>query len=100
MGDLGSISGLGRSPGEENSYLLQYSGLENSKDCIVHRVAKSQTRLSSFHFQSKGGGKGRLSFPRHPPKAQTMSSRELRVTDSFLLIFPVISIQHMMNGEE
>ena len=32
-GDLGSISGLGRSPGEGNSYPLQYSGLENSTDC-------------------------------------------------------------------
>ena len=31
-GDLDSISGLGRSPGEENGYLLQYSGLENSMD--------------------------------------------------------------------
>ena len=30
--------------------LCQYSGLENSKDCIVHRVAKSQTLLSDFHF--------------------------------------------------
>ena len=34
--DLGSIPGLGRSPGEENGYPLQYSGLENSTDCIVH----------------------------------------------------------------
>ena len=42
-GDLGSIPELGRSPGEENSYPLQYSGLENSMDCIVHGVAKSQT---------------------------------------------------------
>ena len=41
--DLGSIPGLGRSPGEENSYTLQYSGLESSMDCIVHGVAKSQT---------------------------------------------------------
>ena len=41
VGDLGSISGLGRSPGEGNSYPLQYSGLENSLDCIVHGVAKS-----------------------------------------------------------
>ena len=32
-GHLGSISELGRSPGEENSYPLQYSGLENSMDC-------------------------------------------------------------------
>ena len=33
-GDLGSIPGLGRSPGEGNSYPLQYSGLENSMDCM------------------------------------------------------------------
>ena len=50
MGDLGLIPGLGRSPGEENGYPLQYSGLENSMDCLVHGVAKSQTRLSKFHF--------------------------------------------------
>ena len=43
VGDLGSIPGLGRSPGEGNGYPLQYSGLENSVDCIVHGVAKSQT---------------------------------------------------------
>ena len=49
-GDLGSIPGLGRSPGERKGYPLQYSGLENSMDCIVHGVAKSQTRLSNFHF--------------------------------------------------
>ena len=33
VGDLGSIPGLGRSPGEENSYPFLYSGLENSMDC-------------------------------------------------------------------
>ena len=42
-GDPGSIPGLGRSPGEGKGYPLQYSGLENSKDCIVHGVAKSWT---------------------------------------------------------
>ena len=42
-GDLGSISGLGRSPGEGRGYRLQYSGLENSMECIVHGVAKSRT---------------------------------------------------------
>ena len=41
-GDLGSIPGLGRSPGEQKSYPLQYSGLDNSMDCIVHGVAKSR----------------------------------------------------------
>ena len=42
-GDLGSIPGLGRSPGEGKDYPLQYSGLENSVDCIVHGVAKLDT---------------------------------------------------------
>ena len=51
-GDLGVIPGLGRSPGEGNSYPLQYSGLENSMDSIVHGVAKSWTRLNDFHFLS------------------------------------------------
>ena len=52
VGDLGSIPGLGRSPGEGKDDLLQYSGLENSIDCIVHGIAKSQTQLSDFfiHF--------------------------------------------------
>jgi len=49
-GDLDSIPGLGRSPGEWKGYPLWYSGLENSTDCIVHGVAKSWTRLSDFHF--------------------------------------------------
>ena len=39
--DLGLIPGLGKSPGEGKGYPLQYSGLENSTDCIVHGVAKS-----------------------------------------------------------
>ena len=51
-GDLGLIPGLGRSPGEGNSYPLQYSGLENSMECIVLGVTKSRTRLSEFHFTS------------------------------------------------
>ena len=51
-GDLGLIPGLGRSPGEEKGYPLQYSGLENTLDrgtwqAIVHGVTKSQTRLSN-----------------------------------------------------
>ena len=50
VGDLGSIPGLGRSPGERKGYPLQYSGLENSMDSIVHGVAKSLTRLSAFHL--------------------------------------------------
>ena len=49
-GDLGSIPGLGRSPGEGKGYQLQYSGLGNSMDCVVRGVTKSRTRLSDFHF--------------------------------------------------
>ena len=48
--DLGSIPGWGRSPGEGKGYPLQYSGLENSMNCIVHGVTKSPTQLSDFHF--------------------------------------------------
>ena len=53
VGDLGSIPGSGRSAGEGNSYPLQYSGLENSTDCIVHGVARSWTQLSNFHFHGR-----------------------------------------------
>ena len=49
-GDLGLISGLGKSPGEGNGYPLQHSGLENSMDSIVHVFTKSRTRLGDFQF--------------------------------------------------
>ena len=49
-GDLGSIPGLGISPGEGKGYPLQYFGLENFMNYIVHGVSKSQTQLSDFHF--------------------------------------------------
>ena len=55
--DLGSIHGLGRSPGEGNGNPLQYSCLENHMDrgawwATVHGVTKYQTRLSDFTFSS------------------------------------------------
>ena len=49
-GDPSSIPGLGGSPWEGKGYPLQYFGLDNSINCIVHAVAKSRTRLSDFHF--------------------------------------------------
>ena len=49
-GDPGSIPGSGRSTGEGIGYPIQYSGLENSIDYIVHGVTKSRTRLSNFHL--------------------------------------------------
>ena len=53
VGDPGSIPGLGRSPGEGNGSILQYSCLENSMDrgawqATVHGVTKSQIQLSDF----------------------------------------------------
>ena len=45
------IPGLGGSPAEGNSYPLQYSGLENSMDYIVHGVTESWTQLSNFHVK-------------------------------------------------
>ena len=50
VGDLDSIPGLGRSPGEGKGYLPQYSGLENSMGCIVQGVPKTWTQLNEFHF--------------------------------------------------
>ena len=53
VGDLGLIPGLGRSPGERKGYPLQYSGLENSMDCIVmgsQRVGHKRTERLSLSF--------------------------------------------------
>ena len=49
-GDLDSIPGLGRCPGEGKGSPLQHSGVENSMDCTVHGVTKRQTQRSDFHF--------------------------------------------------
>ena len=48
---MGSITGLGRSPGEGKGYPVQYSGPENSMDCIVQGVAELDTteQLRDFH---------------------------------------------------
>ena len=52
---MGSITGLGRSPGEGKGYQFQYSGLENVLDCLVHGVTKSWTGLSTVHFHLQTG---------------------------------------------
>ena len=102
-GDLGLIPGLGRSPGEGKGYLLQYSGLENSMDCIVHGVTQSWTRLSNFHFHSQGppaGGMphlclsllllsslsslGSCSPSSHSPSCAPSVPQHLPATDSWL----------------
>ena len=53
MGDLGLIPGLGGSPVEGKGYPLQYSGLENSMDCIVpwgHKESDTTEQLSLSLF--------------------------------------------------
>ena len=62
--DVGSIPRSGRSPGEGNDYPLQDSCLKNSIDrgaswAIIHRVAKSQTRLSDFQYTNTLTGTAR-----------------------------------------
>ena len=53
VGDLGSVPGLGRPPGEGNGYSFQYSCLENPMDrgskAIVHSVAESDTTEATYH---------------------------------------------------
>ena len=49
VGDLGSIPGFGRSPGEGKGYPLQYSGLENSMNCIS-MGSQNRTQLSDLHL--------------------------------------------------
>ena len=56
VGDLGLISGLGRSPVEGKGCPLQYSGLENSMDCMLHGITKSWALLSNFHFHFPSTG--------------------------------------------
>ena len=53
--DAGLIPGSGRSPEGGHGNPLQYSGLENSMDCIVHGVTKSLTPLHDFHFHFHSG---------------------------------------------
>ena len=62
-GDLGSIPKLGRSPGEGKGYPLQYSGLENSMDCIVHGGHKEldTTEPLSLHFHPPSNSRLRTS---------------------------------------
>ena len=61
---MGSIPGLGRSHGEGKGYPLQDPGLENSMDCMVHGIAKSQTLLRDFQnvcYSSTGGSEVKVS---------------------------------------
>ena len=74
---------------KEKGYPLQYSGLENFRDCIVHGVTKSQTRLSNFHFHLCTSSF--LSFLPLPwslyLNTQNIESKIDRWVDSYLYLF-------------
>ena len=83
-GDPSSIPGSGRSPGERIGYPLQYSGLENSMDCIVHGVTKSQTQPSNF-FALLLGRKAMTNLD------SILKRREITLTDKIkAMVFPVV----------
>ena len=69
-GDLGSIPGLGRSPGEGKGYPLQCSGLENSMGSIVRGVAESRTQLRDLHFHLRETEELCVQRPRIKPRAE------------------------------
>ena len=75
VGDLSSIPGLGRSPGEENGYPLQWFDLENSMDCIVHGVAKSQTEQLSLSPKAEVTQQACVVWPTE--EASSLESRDL-----------------------
>ena len=83
-GDLGLIPGLERSPGEGNSYSLQYSGLENSKDCIStgsQRVGLDRATFTfTFIIVQKGFSGG--SWVKNLPVMQEMQVWSLGREDS------------------
>ena len=83
--DLGSIPGLGRSPGEVKGYPLQYSDLENSMDGIVHGVTKSRAQLSDFHFGYYTALHNRKLL--HPSPFPFHPSGPLRITLQFWGVF-------------
>ena len=85
--DLGSIPGLGRSPGEGNFNILQYSCLENPMDrgawwATVHGVAKSQTWLNDFTFFSFNLGRPTRTSKRNTKKKKTNKKK----TDALFII--------------
>ena len=86
-GDLGSIPALGKPPGEGKGYPLQYSGLENSMDFIVHGVTKCQIRLSDFHFTSQLYGFNLKSLKYGYARVYTLSNAEYPSRNSVKLSF-------------
>ena len=98
--DPNSIPELGRSPGEGKGYLSKYSGLENSMDCIVHRVTKGWTHLGDFHYTTRCRSMARSAV--HPSLLlSTILSLPPDTASFFLLwehskLFPTSGLLHMI----
>ena len=86
-GDLGSIPGLGRSPGEGNGNPLQYSCLENPMDrgawwAAVQGVAKSRTRLSDFTSLQGSNTTNSIQTSRKQKRAAYLAAHFMRPVSS------------------
>ena len=96
VGDMGSIPGSGRSPGEGNGNPLQYSCLENPMDggalwATVHGVAKSQTQLSNFTFTLPRGKRADVWWE--------LAMRWARILDTWQASHLLCSSQHMCEAD-
>ena len=83
VGDLGSIPGLGRSPGERKGYSLQYSGLENSMDCVIHGVANRLAWLSNFNLHHLGS----------PVRGESMQKETAVLINDKMQYFPLENLK-------
>ena len=102
-GDLGLIPGSGRSPGEEKDYSLQYSGLENSMDCVVHGVTKSRRRRRDFHFQCVAGAHHLIGWRPDGKEGLTLPQRILPAASAGASALPVstaASSPHAQTGTD
>ena len=79
------VPGLGRPPEEGKGYPLQYSGLENSRDCIVHGVAKSQTGQKDFDFHYPGDSVAKNPLPMQETQVNARSRRIQQATEQLSL---------------
>ena len=101
-GDPVSIPGKIELNEEGKGYPLQYSGLENSTDCIVHGVAKSRTRLSDFHFRFQSPSLmtryGTCMCLTSVPHS-SLSALPAVIPRAWLSAWPVVRIQRMLVNE-
>ena len=83
VGGLDWIPGLGRFLGEGKGYPIQYSGLENSKDCIVQWGCKESDTTERLHFQSKEDSRGKTWVETLWLKTKRLLIRKYTKSDSF-----------------